>query len=159
MFPVSKEAIVNTMAARVAGVDVDRQTLDMSRMIREQSFDQLQHSFMQRMYGWWWKVSVNVAGVMGVIYLLVLVRGIISTILNGTFLYRTFGCGMKLFAAIFGTLAKYMLLQEHFHRHAHDQEGDQEQDGETQALSDLAPRPSFPADESVPRMYPRPSTS
>nr|QPD01636.1 glycoprotein [Liman tick virus] len=155
MFPVAKDAIINTVAARVAGVNVDAQHLDVSRMIRDQALDGLHHSFMQRMYGWWWNVSVNVAGVMGVIYMLVLLRGIVSTALNGAFLYRTFGCGLKLFAAVFGTLAKYLLLQEHLHHQHTDREDEQAPDSTPLTENTLSGSSHAPAGD-VPRLYPTP---
>nr|WAS28174.1 MAG: glycoprotein [Chuviridae sp.] len=118
MFPISKEAVVNTMAARVAGVPVGTQNLDVSSLIKQGALDLIQHSFMERVYGWWWTVSVNLAGIVGLVYVLMLLRAVINLALNGTFLYRTFGCGVQLLAALCGTIAKYLLLREHLNRYA-----------------------------------------
>lgn len=156
MFPVAREAIVNTVAARAAGVNVDPQHLDISRMIRDKALDQLHHSFMERMYGWWWNVSVNVAGVMGVIYMLVLIRGVISTILNGAFLYRTFGCGIKLLASVFGTLAKYLLLQQHFKKTTSDAATEPEPETVALTAQPTSTRRLPPSDGDVVRIYPIP---
>lgn len=117
MFPITRQAVVNTMAARVAGVPVSTQNLDVSSMIQRGAMDLLHHSFMERIYGWWWTVSVNLAGVFGLIYVIMLVRMAVNLALNGTFLYKTFGCGYQLLAALCGTVAKYMLLKEHITRH------------------------------------------
>lgn len=116
MFPITRDAVVNTMAARVAGVPVSSQDLDVSSLIRQGALDLIHHSFMERVYGWWWTVSVNLAGVFGLIYLVMIIRLVVNLALNGTFLYKTFGCGVQMFAALCGTVAKYLVLQEHLHR-------------------------------------------
>nr|UKS70437.1 G protein [Nuomin virus] len=110
MFPIERSAIETTMAASMAGLQVDHQGLDASGLLRQSGLDKLQTSFMRRVYGWWWTFSVNLAGIMGVIFILAAIKALGNIVLNATFLYRTFGCGLRLFAMFWGTLAKYLLI-------------------------------------------------
>uniref|UniRef100_A0AAN0N745 Glycoprotein n=1 Tax=Rocky Ridge virus TaxID=3139880 RepID=A0AAN0N745_9VIRU len=111
MFPIEKTAIETTMAASMAGLGVDHQGLDASGLLRQSGLDKLQTSFMERIYGWWWTFSVNLAGVMGFIFIITAIKAVGNVVLNATFLYRTFGCGFRLFAMFWGTLAKYLLIR------------------------------------------------
>lgn len=111
MFPIERSAIETTMAASMAGLNVDHQGLDASGLLRQSGLDKLQTSFMKRIYGWWWTFSVNLAGIMGVIFVLTAIKAIGNTVLNATFLYKTFGCGLRILAMFWGTLAKYLLIQ------------------------------------------------
>lgn len=111
MFPIERTAIETTMAASMAGLNVDHQGLDASGLLRQSGLDKLQTSFMERIYGWWWTFSVNLAGVMGVIFVITAIKAIGNVVLNATFLYKTFGCGFRMFAMFWGTLAKYLLIK------------------------------------------------
>lgn len=98
----------------MAGLSVDHQGLDASGLLRQSGLDKLQTSFM-RIYGWWWSFSVNLAGIMGVIFVLAAIKAIGNIVLNATFLYKTFGCGFRLLTMFWGTLAKYLLIPSPTH--------------------------------------------
>nr|QVG74769.1 putative glycoprotein [Chuviridae sp.] len=110
MFPIERAAIENTVAASMAGLKVDAQNLDASTLLQRSGLDKLQHDFMSRIHGWWWSFSVNLAGIMGVIFIIALLKTVGNFVLNGAFLYKTFGCSVKLLALFWGTLAKFLLI-------------------------------------------------
>lgn len=134
MFPISRTAVVNTVAARVAGVPVSSQDLDVSGLIRHGALDILPHSFMERVCGWWGTVSVNLAGIVGLVCAIMIIRAVVNLALGGTFLYRTFGCSVQLLAALCGTVAKYLLFREHLRRASARHPTDTEDRGEPQSL-------------------------
>lgn len=111
MFPVSREAVVHTMAASAVGYQVDSSGLDASRLIKEQGLDRLQASFMARMYGWWWTFSTHMAGVLGVLFIIGLLRVVTGMVLNCRMLHQTFGWSVKLVGFLCGSMTKYLLFQ------------------------------------------------
>nr|WAS28108.1 MAG: glycoprotein [Hebei mivirus 1] len=111
MFPVAREAVVHTMAASAVGFQVDSSRLDVSRLFSEHGLDGLQTSFMKRMYGWWWTFSTNMAGVMGVLFVVAALRALLSMVLNYKMLHQTFGWSLKLVGFLCGSLTKYLLFR------------------------------------------------
>ncbi|AJG39045.1 glycoprotein [Changping Tick Virus 2] len=120
MFPVSREAVVHTMAAAVAGYTVDRRGLDGARLLRENGLDSFHASYMSRMYGWWWSFSTNIAGIFGILFILGLAKLGMGLTLNCRMLHQTFGWSVKLVASLCGSVTKYLLFRHESARRAQE---------------------------------------
>ncbi|AYP67567.1 glycoprotein [Genoa virus] len=147
MFPTERTAITHTISAVIAGMDVNNQHLDSGLLIGQGTFEVMQNSFMTRVYGWWWTLSVNLAGIVGVFYAILFIRAIAATALNGVVLFKTFGLSFKLLAMVWGTLAKYFLF--------YASKNDQELNHPTPRVDDPETGPSatlYPSLPSAPHM-------
>lgn len=138
LFPIERQAISNNIVASVAGRAQPQQGIDGSRLFTQASFDQMQNTVMQRLYGWWWTVSVNLAGFMGFIFIGVIIKALLNTIINGTMLYKSLGCGCHLLAMFWGTLAKYFIVMMKGPR-SQQTASSRDQDGDGVHLQLLAP--------------------
>lgn len=110
LFPAERTAITNIVSRRLVGENSDMQGLDGMKLISEKSFKKAQTSFMHQVYGWYWNITTHIASFLGLLALLMLIKSIIDCGINGTLLYKTFGWSVKLLAALWGTVAKHLLI-------------------------------------------------
>nr|UYL95479.1 MAG: glycoprotein [Nanning Chuvi tick virus 2] len=156
LFPVARDAVVNTMAAAMAGYGVGDHSLDAGRLLKEYSLDALQTSFMTRMYGWWWTFSTHMAGVLGVVVILGFIKMICSMGIHGKLLYEAYGWSVKLLGCVCGALTKLLLIR-------HTQVVSRPTDPEQLALTEVPVEEAAvePDRSSPPAVYPvvnRPSS-
>nr|QKK82917.1 hypthetical protein 2 [Umea virus] len=154
MFPIERAAIEHTSASVMSGRHVATQQLDAGLLMGHTSFESLSNSFMSRMYGWWWSFSVNLAGVVGVLYLITAIKALAGMVLNGAMLYKTFGFSLKLLAMLWGTLAKYFLVFAYQKKETPPASPDVEAPPDT-----TAPLLACPRSEPQMVMYPNPVMS
>ncbi|QGW51123.1 glycoprotein [Karukera tick virus] len=153
MFPVAREAVVHTMAASAAGFNVDSSKLDVSRLFSETGLEGIHTTFMKKMYGWWWNFSTNVAGVMGVMFIVAAIRTVTGMVLNYKMLHQTFGWSLKLVGFLCGSLTKYLLFQ-----HQEHPVRARERTAKIDAIAGTDDRPGVHHDESDERIYTPEST-
>jgi hypothetical protein len=113
MFPVEKPAIIHTIGATMAGYEVSTQQLDALHLLKSASLEKLQMNFMEKIYGWWFNISLHVGALTGFVVILFVIKNICDMVINGKFLYDAFGFSFRLLAAVWGTLAKHMLIKTH----------------------------------------------
>jgi hypothetical protein len=110
MFPIERDAITYSVAGTVAGRNIESQGLHVGGLLTEATIEELHKSFFRRLYGWYSEFAIHVSGIGGIIMLLYFIESILNMLMNGTLIYRTYGFSYKIFAAIWGTLAKHILI-------------------------------------------------
>lgn len=112
LFPIEKPAITNIISRSVASGDVDTQGIQGMNLVGMDAFEKAQRSFMEKIYGWYWSVTIHTASITGLFVLLYVCKSIVDTFVNGALLYKTFGWSLKLVSAVWGSCAKHLVLKE-----------------------------------------------
>jgi carbon starvation protein CstA len=113
MFPVEKPAIMHTIGATMAGYEVATQKLDALQLLKSASLEELQNNYIEKIYGWSFNVSLHVGALTGFVVILFVLKNIGDMLINGAFLYQSFGFSVRLLASVWGTLAKHLLIKLH----------------------------------------------
>lgn len=143
MFPMKRQAIQNAIDGTLSGHNIDNSYLDIKYMLKEDTISYVQESLFKKVYGGLWKMCMFMGGISGFFILFGLLKSIASMILNGTLLYKTFGFSYKILSAIWGTLAKHILIAAHITSKTPPKTNDQTIDIELQSVPSEPTAPEY----------------
>jgi hypothetical protein len=158
MFSAEKTAINNIIVSRAGGVMVDSQNVNIGRLFAGATMTDIHESLLHRIYGVFWEFSVYVAGISGFLFILMLLKTVINMCINGTMLYRAYGCSYKVITAFWGTIAKHLLYFHALSTHIETSDKEDEDNPSEPTAPEEASLPVPPVPEKrvkVSRLYPR----
>nr|WPV62264.1 MAG: glycoprotein [Wufeng shrew chuvirus 6] len=109
LFPTEQKAIVHTIASKTSGHNVGSQQLSLGSLLSVDDIHSLHQSYFKLVYGYFSEFGQFTAGVGGFVLIAMLIKSLINALINGTLLYKTFGCSFKLLSVVWGTVAKHFL--------------------------------------------------
>ncbi|XP_076618874.1 uncharacterized protein LOC143340594 [Colletes latitarsis] len=111
MFPIERGAIVSSLAQGATGRQYTPGAISMFNLIDEESLEKIAKSAGSKMWEGFISFGSFSAGVIGIYIIIRLVKGALSTIVNGFALHATYGWGLHLLGAIWGSLTTALLFR------------------------------------------------
>nr|AYP67533.1 glycoprotein [Canne point virus] len=116
LFDVEKPIIGHSISSAVAGRPANLDGLDGTGIFHPGQLEELQRTFMQKAWGFYWDVSVVLGGLGGLYLVIMFIKTVLSSLITCTCLYRAYGCGLELLTCFFGTCAKFLLTERQLDR-------------------------------------------
>lgn len=120
LFPQDVDAAQNNLARQTMGYDVIDQGLKLRPFIDEEVISKLVEEKLQKMWGWFVGFGNFISGLLGIFCAWKILIICLSTTLNISILYQTFGCSIQILAGIFSSSTHYVMHKTHTLNNKHE---------------------------------------
>lgn len=113
-FGIERTAVSNIIARRISGLHTEGQGYTTLDMFSTEEMESLARSTLYRIWGWFVDVGMFFNGLMGIYFILRLLKYLLGVGLNGYQIIRTLGCGLSIIASLWSSLT-YWLIHRQLH--------------------------------------------
>lgn len=117
MFPLKHTALLQSVVRRLSSKSHPIENGNFGNLIDENVFEKMTQSYFDKIFSGFLQFGTFCAGIMGIMTIFHILKGVIDTIIHGYTLYTIYGWSIRLLAAIFGSITNLFVLQSHkFHQ-------------------------------------------
>ncbi|KAL7289543.1 hypothetical protein TKK_0016517 [Trichogramma kaykai] len=109
MFPVERPALLNEVARDMHSTTVTDRDGAIFKLINDHSIDSIIASAWSRMWSKFTTFGNISAGIIAILVIIHVIKGVVSIILNGVALHRVYGWSIHLLGALWDSLAHFLL--------------------------------------------------
>ncbi|KAL7289462.1 hypothetical protein TKK_0016653 [Trichogramma kaykai] len=109
MFPVERPALLNEVARDMHSTTVTDRDGAIFKLINDHSIDSIIASAWSRMWSKFTAFGNISAGIIAILVIIHVIKGVVSIILNGVALHRVYGWSIHLLGALWDSLAHFLL--------------------------------------------------
>lgn len=100
LYPLEQPAVLNTIARGMTGHQVNTEGMSMDYLLNDESVEKIKDSFWSRTWAKFSLFGNTVAGLIGMILILRILKDLVDCILQGYALHRVYGWSLKLLGGI-----------------------------------------------------------
>ncbi|XP_057319183.1 uncharacterized protein LOC130664100 [Microplitis mediator] len=131
MFPVEREALLNSLARGVTGRSTGDKQISLIGLLDENALNRIAESTAQKIWGGFVEFGSVSAGIMAILMIIKIFKYVADTIIQGKALHETYGCGKEIFGALWNALTSYLL---HRHHQRNSQQPNKPEDPPTEVI-------------------------
>jgi hypothetical protein len=109
MFPAEKNAVLNTIARRVAGKAIVPKTVNVLGIMDENTLTTIAKNTASKLWNGFIEFGTISAAILGIFIILKIIKTIVDIVIHGYQLRETYGCGIALLGAICGSVTHLLL--------------------------------------------------
>ena len=109
MFPVEKPAVLNEFTRELHGSTLGAQDSTLLKLIDEKTLERIVDTYWGRIWQRFMTFGKISAGIISILMIVQVIKGIFGIILNGVALHRVYGFSIRLLRAIWNSLAHLLI--------------------------------------------------
>ena len=109
MFPVERPAVLNEFARELQGNTLGAQDSTLMKLINEETLERIVDTYWSRIWQRFMTFGTISAGIITILMIIQMLKGLLEIILNGVALHRVYGFSLHLLGAIWNSLAHLLI--------------------------------------------------